>query len=257
MIKANINSILILLTQNKKIYKIIKKIFKQRLRLNKNIFVEFCRTIFLDITVFPAYHENIRRYKKIKITKENIAQKIIPIEQIKEQGIIKLKNGTYIKIIKIIPINYELKSELEKKTILNSYKIFLKTCNFNLQILVQSKKENLEKQILILNEEKNQKKTSEEKEIFDNYIEYIKKTNFENKSSSKNFYIIIHQEDEFSRKNPNYDSESIIKENLNRKYFKIKENLSRCGNFVYELEKQETIDILYSFFNTRKSEKYS
>lgn len=209
---------------------------------------------FLTIQYFRRIIKNIRRYKKIK-TKENSAQKIIPIDQIREKGIIKLKNGTYIKIIKIIPINYELKSELEKKTILNSYKTFLKTCNFNLQILIQSKKENLEKQFSILEQEKNQKKTPEEKEIFDNYIEYIKKINFENKSSSKNFYIIIHQEDEISRKNPNYNLETIITESLNEKYFKIKETLSRCGNFVYELEKKETIDILYSFFNTRKSEK--
>lgn len=39
---------------------------------------------------------------------------MIPIKEIKEQGIIKLKNEHYIKIIKIIPINYELKSDLEK-----------------------------------------------------------------------------------------------------------------------------------------------
>ena len=114
---------------------------------------------------------------------------------------------------------------MEKKTILNSYKTFLKTCNFNLQILIQSKKENLEKNIFNLEQEKNKKKDPKEKEIFDNYIEYIKKIN----------------------------SEKIIIENLNEKYFKIKETLSRCGNFIYEIEKKETLDILYSFFNCRKN----
>ena len=44
-------------------------------------------------------------------------------------------------------------------------------------------------------------------------------------------------------------------ENLNEKYFKIKETLSRCGNFVSEINKKETIDILYSFFNCRKKQK--
>ena len=58
-----------------------------------------------------------------------------------------MKNNKYIKILKIIPINYNLKSDLEKEAILNSYKIFLKTCNFNIQILIQSSKENLEKNI--------------------------------------------------------------------------------------------------------------
>ena len=32
---------------------------------------------------------------------------------------------------------------MEKESILNSYKIFLKTCNFDIQILIQSKKEDL------------------------------------------------------------------------------------------------------------------
>ena len=36
-----------------------------------------------------------------------------------ENGIIELKNKKFIKIIKIIPINYNLKSDLEKKAILN------------------------------------------------------------------------------------------------------------------------------------------
>ena len=183
----------------------------------------------------------MKEVEKIRVTKENSTQNLIPIKEIKEKGIIKLKNEQYIKIIKIFPINYELKSELEKKSILNSYKTFLKTFNFNLQILVQSKKENLKKQILILEQEKKIKKETNAKNIYDQYIEYIKK--------------IIHQDDEFKNINPENNSEKIIIENLNEKYFKIKETLSRCGNFVYEIDKKETIDILYSFFNCRKNQK--
>ena len=73
-------------------------------------------------------------------------QSWIPIEEIKNNGIIKMKNQ-YVKVLKITPINYNLKSDLEKEAILNSYKIFLKTCNFDIQILIQSSKENLEKNI--------------------------------------------------------------------------------------------------------------
>ena len=65
----------------------------------------------------------------------------MPIDYILENGIIKLKNNKYIKILKIIPINYNLKSDLEKAAILNSYKTFLKTCPFQMQILIQSSKD--------------------------------------------------------------------------------------------------------------------
>lgn len=192
--------------------------------------------------------------KIFKVTKENSTQNIIPIEKIKEKGIIKLKNGKYIKIIKVFPINYELKSDLEKKTILNSYKAFLKICNFNMQILIQSKKENLKKHLFILEQEKNKNTTEKNDNLYKAHINYMKKINSENCSSSKNFYIIVHQNDEL-KENPNKEIEKIIIENLNEKYFKIKENLSKCGNFIYEIEKTETIDIFYSFFNYRKKEK--
>jgi len=77
-------------------------------------------------------------------------QEWIPIEEILENGIIKLKKNNYIKIIKIIPINFNLKSNLEKEAILNSYKIFLKTCDFDIQILIQSKKEDLSRHFSII-----------------------------------------------------------------------------------------------------------
>lgn len=70
-------------------------------------------------------------------------QEWLPIAQILENGIIKLKEDNYIKIIKIIPVGYNLKSDLEKEAILNSYKTFLKTCNFDMQLIIQSNKEDL------------------------------------------------------------------------------------------------------------------
>ena len=61
----------------------------------------------------------------MKKIKQISTQNWIPIESISENGIIKSQNK-YIKILKIKPINYNLKSDLEKQAILNSYKIFLK-----------------------------------------------------------------------------------------------------------------------------------
>lgn len=68
-------------------------------------------------------------------------QNWLPFDKIMKKGIIKLKNNNYIKIIRVNPINYNLKSDLEKEAILNSYKTFLKTCNFDIQILIQSNKD--------------------------------------------------------------------------------------------------------------------
>jgi len=175
--------------------------------------------------------------------KNNTVKEWLPFKEIFENGIIKLKNNSLAKIIKISPINFNLKSDLEKQAILNSYKVFLKTCNFNLQILIQSNKEDLSYHFSKL-------KKSNKKNLSQKYIEYLEKINKNQKSSSKNFYIIIK---EFPENKKNIEQERILIEKLNENYFKIKECLLKCGNFVKEInEKEEVEKILYSFLNTRK-----
>ena len=175
--------------------------------------------------------------------KNNSIQEWIPFEKILENGIIKLKDNSYIKIIKIYPINFNLKSELEKEAILNSYKIFLKTCDFNFQILIQSKKEDLSKHISNINNQK----INENKNILEysnKYIEFIKTLNQEKKSSSKNFYIILKYKNNDKELE---EIEELATEDLNDKYFKIKDCLSRCGNIILDINnKKESKNILNS-----------
>ena len=188
----------------------------------------------------------------MKKIKEKTIQQWIPTDYILENGIIKLKNNKYIKILKIIPINYNLKSDLEKAAILNSYKTFLKTCPFQMQILIQSSKENLEKNIFNIQKNIQKKENKKLKKIANKYIEYINKINSNKKSSSKNFYLIISNEK--NKNQENIESIEIIKNDLKEKYFKIKECLYRCGNSVIEINtKEEIIKILKTFFNARKN----
>ena len=153
--------------------------------------------------------------------KVNSVQEWLPVDEILENGIIKLKNKNYIKILKIIPINFELKSNLEKEAILNSYKIFLKTCNFDIQILIQSNKKDLSNHISKI-KEKNKEEKENIKNLSEKYINYIKKLNIEKKSSSKNFYILIKENPEIKKTKTNIN-EKITFDKLNDKYFSIKE----------------------------------
>ncbi len=188
----------------------------------------------------------------MKFNKINSVQNWLPFDKVLENGIIKLKDNSYIKIIKIIPINFNLKSNLEKEAILNSYKIFLKTCNFDIQILIQSNKEDLSKHISKI---KNQIKEEKEniKLLSNKYINFIQKINKNKKSSSKNFYILIKEFPENKKQKIDENLEKIIFDKLNDKYFNIKDCLSRCGNTVIDIsEKNVAQKILYSFFNSRK-----
>ena len=171
----------------------------------------------------------------------------IPIEYFLDNGIIKLKNNNYLKIIKIYPINYNLKSELEKKSILNSYKAFLKTINFDIQIIIQSNKEDLSKHINKIKKQNDIENNYNLINLSQKYINFINKKNKEKNSSSKNFYILI--------KFPNNieTNENAIIQELKDNYLKIKDSLSRCGNIVEEVKnKKEIEEIFFSFLNTKK-----
>ena len=188
-----------------------------------------------------------RKEKNLKLKNNQTTQEWLPFEDIYENGLIFYQNS-FIKILKINPINYDLKSNLEKESILNSYKNFLKTCDFDLQILIQSKKEDISKtisQIKKINE------TSEKiREIQENYIQYISQMNKEKNSSSKNFYIIIRKKVDIQNKGIEDLTTQEMKAfgYLNECYFKIKEPLTRCGNIVNEIcFKENIIPIFHSF----------
>ena len=175
-------------------------------------------------------------------------QSWLKLEKILDNGIIKIENS-YIKIIKVIPINFSLKSELEKEAILNSYKLFLKTFNVDLQILIQSKKEDISKHVSSVNFQK-QKESQIIQDVSQKYIEYIMDLNKKKKSATKNFYLVLES------KNYNKDIEdfeTIACDELNENYLKIKDCLSRCGNIVQNInDKEEIKDILFSFLNSQK-----
>ena len=203
------------------------------------------------MTLIVKYCKITKNKQEVKKIKEVLStQSWLPIEEILKNGIIKTKTK-YIKILKIMPINYNLKSDLEKQAILNSYKIFLKTCNFDIQILIQSSKENLEKNILKIQKNIQKKENKYLKKLSEDYIEYINKINSNKKSSSKNLYIVISKK--ISKEQEYNESFEIIKNDLKEKYFKIKECLSRCGNAVFEINtKEECLKIINGFLNTRK-----
>ena len=170
-----------------------------------------------------------------------------------EDGIF-VSNQKYIKMIKIFPINYELKSNFEKEAILNSYQLFLNVCDFDIQILIQSRKENFDSYISLMENQRLNEKNENVIKFLDSYIEYIQHKNQFQDSSSKNFYILINSHVE---SNSNEFNMKAIREDLNRKYQKVKDALSRCGNIVFDITNRKDIEnVMNSFYNFRKTLKF-
>ena len=191
--------------------------------------------------------------QEVKIINNNLTiQQWLPIQEFYEDGIIRLKNFRFVKILKVIPINYNLKSDLEKEAILNSYKIFLKTCNFDIQIFIQSSKEDLSHHISNIKKNISKKNNKYLELISKDYIDFINNLNLSKKSSSKDFFIVISSNT--NKKKMDDNLEEIIKNDLKEKYFKIKECLSRCGNLVQEVSNKKDVEkLFYSLLNTKKN----
>lgn len=216
----------------------------------------------LKINNVLDFYEIEKIYKNILITKDN-----------------------YIKIIKIEPVNYELKTEFEKKTILNSYKTFLKICDFNFQIIVLSKKEDIspninliKKHLLKKEEELTRRKIFAENEIekkeiekeiirnrtiFLNYINYIQKLNNSKNITSKFFYIVLSEAKVVEEVNKRSIFNYFIKINeetidlktaiirLEDKSNKIIRTIYKCGNNARELNESEIMEL----FNLKIKER--
>lgn len=127
--------------------------------------------------------------------------------------------------------------------------MFLKSCDFDIQIIIQSKKENLDQYFLNLKEISRKEENEKIKDISNEYIDYLNNKNSENNSSSKNFYIVLKSEIKIENKEQYNLSETVAINNLNEKYFKVKEALSRCGNTIFEINNKDDVeDVLKTFF---------
>ena len=166
----------------------------------------------------------------MKFGQIHAVQELLQFESVLDSGIIKMKDSSYIMLIDVKPINYNLKSELEKSNILNSYKLLFQNVNFNLQVLIQSKPEDLKEHLSMIRSINSYPKLTEK------YIDFINSIREDKKSSAKYFFIII--------KTTNL-------EELSNNYLKISEGLSRCGNIVSKLTKEKTQKVLKSFIKEK------
>ena len=109
----------------------------------------FC-TIF-SLTIYGKQNTIIKKGKALKIETINSFKNWLGIETIYENGIIENNKKEYILILKIIPINFNLKSEIEKEVILNNYKKIFSNLEIEIQIFIKNKKINLEKKKKYIN----------------------------------------------------------------------------------------------------------
>ena len=82
-------------------------------------------------------------------------QQFVEVSEIKEDVVI-LKNGSLRAILDVAAINFDLKSTDEQTAIIQQYQHFLNSLDFPIQILVNSKKFNIDQNLEINDKKDNE-----------------------------------------------------------------------------------------------------
>lgn len=117
-------------------------------------------------------------------------QRYLDIAEIKEDTVI-LRDGTIRAVLLCSSINFDLKSEEERQAIIQAYMRFLNALDFPVQIVIQSRKLNIDPYLLRLRE--NERGLSNEllKTQIRDYIGFVSELVTLGDIMSKKFYIVI------------------------------------------------------------------
>lgn len=155
----------------------------------------------------------------------------IPIKDFDNQ--IYLKSGEILKVLEVKPINFKLKSDIEQIAILEAYKRFLKQCDFDIQIVIQAFKTNLDEHLASI--EKYSYGNGKLNNMMKSYIDLVREISGDRKSITRRFFLI-------AKVDRNID------ENIN----KIINGLAACGNEVVLCDEFMINEILKNYFCKRK-----
>lgn len=130
--------------------------------------------------------------KKAKNKKNNMAsaQAYLPISEIKESTVV-LKDGTLRAVLMTSSVNFALKSEDEQNALISSYVSFLNSLDFPLQIVVQSRKLQIQPYLdKLLKSEKEQANELLRVQIAD-YRSFVQELVEIGDIMTKHFYVVV------------------------------------------------------------------
>lgn len=116
--------------------------------------------------------------------------KYVDIKTIRD-GVVVLKNGTLRAVLLVSTVNFDLKSSDEQVAIIGAYQNFLNSLDFPIQIVVNSRKLNIQPYIEVLKEKAREQRNELLKIQIIEYQEFIKNLSDVTNIMSKFFYLVV------------------------------------------------------------------
>lgn len=198
-------------------------------------------------------------------------QKFVEIEDI-SNGVVILKGGGLRQVLLVSGINFDLKSEEEQNIIIYSYQNFLNSLDFSIQIVIHSRKLNIDGYLEKLAE----RQALETNELLKNqvteYAEFIRSFVEMNAVMAKNFFVVVPYDPinipsggknllnifKFGSKTKTQTKEESDEQKisqLKQRTEQVMNNLSQIGLRVAPLENEELIELFYNLYNPETVEK--
>ena len=122
--------------------------------------------------------------------KSKATQRFLPIAEIHDNTVV-LKNGGVRAVLQTSSVNFNLKSEEEQNALIYGYQSFLNSLEFPIQILVRSKKLDIDNYLAHLNQLKEEQENPLLKNQTAEYQEYIEKLIEFADIMEKKFYVVV------------------------------------------------------------------
>ena len=207
--------------------------------------------------------------------KESVStQQFVDVEDIKD-GVIVLKSGGLRRVIMVSGTNFELKSDEEQNIIIGSYQNFLNTLDFSVQIIIHSRRLNIEGYLKTLSDRQNEESNELLKNQIAEYIEFIRSFVSQNEIMTKTFFVVVPYDGVdisqaakkgilskipfFAKKEQDKTNQEIdFSERLtqlNQRTEQVVIGLEQIGLRAVSLNDEELIELFYNLYNPQAIEK--
>lgn len=195
-------------------------------------------------------------------------QTYLRIAEIRDNTLV-LKNGGIRTVLKVNSINFNLKSEEEQNAIIYSYQGFLNTIEDPIQIVIRSKKLDIDNYLDKLRDKGIKQTNALLQKQTNDYVEYVQKLVEYADIMEKEFYVIvphdplrsrdvtflskfmgfINSKDSYAQIKERRKEFNELKKNLTQKVSSVKIGLENCGLQVEELTTKQLIELFYEIYN--------
>ena len=184
-------------------------------------------------------------------------QDYVPIKQM-YGGIIETKDGRYLKILEVLPINFESKSIQEKDDTIRDFQDWLAIAPVNMQIKIVTEDSNPQKMVNNVLERYQKEKDFAVENLVIHYTQLLRTLGSKGAVQKKFYMIISYEPKATSKKNP--EIQDIIQE-LEASAATIASYFLKMGNAVLPLnestgamdEQWAVMEFLYKLYNPRSS----